>query len=331
MSHKGTFKITVLIAALFAVVFPIFTVSGNSGGASPGNTGGPGEGSCIQCHSNGPDDGDLFIQGVPANYELQQTYTLTVSLEDSGQSRWGFQLTAMDGSNTGAGTIVNTETTTSTTTAFGKDYVSQTGSGTYNGTPDGPVTWSFDWTAPATNVGPVTFYAAGNAANGNFGTSGDNIYTTNETADAPASVTPTATPDMQPTATPTGTGPTPTQGPCMETGTTLDLPGTVDGAGVPFYLNATFCNATNGELSQHALFVLMDAYGLFFFAPSWSDGLDYYTLDFPIGNTTVVVLPEFMWPTGAGAGTVTFYGAVLDPSLVNLIGNLDVKVFSWTE
>ncbi|MBP8137654.1 MAG: hypothetical protein KAY61_05565, partial [Candidatus Eisenbacteria bacterium] len=46
----------------------------------------------------------------------------------------------------------------------------------------GPVTWSFDWTAPSSPAGSVTFYAAGNAANGSEEPSGDWIFTTSATA-----------------------------------------------------------------------------------------------------------------------------------------------------
>jgi hypothetical protein len=41
----------------------------------------------------------------------------------------------------------------------------------------GSKTFSFDWVAPSTNIGNVTFYFAGNAANGNGTSSGDRIYT----------------------------------------------------------------------------------------------------------------------------------------------------------
>ncbi len=40
------------------------------------------------------------------------------------------------------------------------------------------------WTAPSTNVGSVTFYAAGLSANNNFGTSGDKCYATTGTTTA---------------------------------------------------------------------------------------------------------------------------------------------------
>jgi uncharacterized protein (TIGR03437 family) len=45
----------------------------------------------------------------------------------------------------------------------------------------GPVSFEFQWSAPDVSTGPVTFYAAANAANNNFTTSGDRIYTTNRT------------------------------------------------------------------------------------------------------------------------------------------------------
>ena len=44
-------------------------------------------------------------------------------------------------------------------------FIEHTSAGTRNGTRNG-VTFQFDWTPPAVNAGPVTFYVAGNAANG---------------------------------------------------------------------------------------------------------------------------------------------------------------------
>lgn len=42
-------------------------------------------------------------------------------------------------------------------------------------------TFTFEWTAPATDIGDVIIYVAGNAANGNRSNSGDRIYTTSVT------------------------------------------------------------------------------------------------------------------------------------------------------
>jgi hypothetical protein len=54
-------------------------------------------------------------------------------------------------------------------------YVNHTSAGTNLGDPNGN-SWAFDWTAPGAGGGDVTFYLAGNAANGNFNNQGDYIY-----------------------------------------------------------------------------------------------------------------------------------------------------------
>ncbi|HNQ15462.1 MAG TPA: VCBS repeat-containing protein, partial [Pyrinomonadaceae bacterium] len=59
-----------------------------------------------------------------------------------------------------------------------KSYVTQTTSGTYPGQTGGAV-WTFNWTAPATNVGNVTFYAAGIQGDNDGSESGDITVTTN--------------------------------------------------------------------------------------------------------------------------------------------------------
>ncbi|MBC7412670.1 MAG: T9SS type A sorting domain-containing protein, partial [Bacteroidia bacterium] len=57
----------------------------------------------------------------------------------------------------------------------------------------GTKSWSFDWTAPATNIGSVTFYGAFNGSNNNGSSTGDIIYTT--TLVVPACLLP-ATPSL---------------------------------------------------------------------------------------------------------------------------------------
>ena len=48
-----------------------------------------------------------------------------------------------------------------------------------------PTSWEFQWTAPDADVGPITFYAAGNASNGNFNPIDDYIYTTQSESTPP--------------------------------------------------------------------------------------------------------------------------------------------------
>jgi uncharacterized protein (TIGR03437 family) len=50
-------------------------------------------------------------------------------------------------------------------------------------------TFSIDWTPPATNVGDIVFYAAGNAANGDGTFNGDRIFTTTRRISPPCGLT----------------------------------------------------------------------------------------------------------------------------------------------
>lgn len=155
-----------------------------SSGPQDGRSGAPGEGLCTDCHSGTANSGSgsVSITGVPAGYSLNTTYSLTVTLSDPTQQRWGFELTAIDAAGDGAGAFTVTDavnTQLSDNAAPARDYMKQTSTGTYAGT-GGSASWQFDWTAPATDVGTVTFYVAGNAANNNGSTSGDLVYTASE-------------------------------------------------------------------------------------------------------------------------------------------------------
>jgi hypothetical protein len=158
------------------------------------HTGAPGEGVCSTCHFGGETfDGSVSIS-APSEYLPGMSYTITVTLQDPGQMRWGFELIPLrrDSSTENlvmAGSLTNLSPLTTIQEVFGgKQYVSHTSNefdtgepdGTFAGTPDGPVFWSFTWTAPPAGSDTVTFYAAGNAANGdNAPGDGDFVYTTN--------------------------------------------------------------------------------------------------------------------------------------------------------
>ncbi|MCU0610736.1 MAG: hypothetical protein MUE60_02975 [Candidatus Eisenbacteria bacterium] len=147
---------------------------GYSGGPPDGMTGGPGEDTCVMCHTSfglnsGP--GVLTISGPPS-YEAGQTYPVTVSLQHAGQTRWGFEFSPLDQGACGITDPANTQASVS----GGRSYVTHTAAGTYSGTP-GPASWTFNWTAPAEPPSSITFYAAGNAANSDGSPEGDYIYT----------------------------------------------------------------------------------------------------------------------------------------------------------
>jgi len=140
---------------------------------------------CTACHTSFPlnsGDGRLELLGVPPVITPGNIYSLTVRLNDPGQSRWGFELTAINAQNQSSGTIIVTDpdsTHLSNNPAPSPDYLKQTSIGTRPGTA-GPKEWSFDWTAG--NDQHVEFYVAGNAANNSGTPFGDFIYAIHETA-----------------------------------------------------------------------------------------------------------------------------------------------------
>ena len=153
-----------------------------SGGPGDGLTNAPGEGNCTACHGDFPlnsGTGSLTITGLPSMYTPETVYSIEVVLADPEAMRWGFELTILDGSDQFAGNLapVDGNTQVSTGGPFGRTYVKHTLDGTQFGQAD-QGSWQFDWTAPAAGAGDVTIYMTGNAANGNFATSGDRIYAT---------------------------------------------------------------------------------------------------------------------------------------------------------
>lgn len=158
----------------------------NAGGPPNGMTGAPGQSNCTQCHNgNALNSGNgLFTISGPENYVPGQIYPITVTLQDPGQLRWGFEFTPLN-----KGTLQVTDAAhTQSSSAGGSSFIKHTASGTFDNTADGPVSWSFNWTAPSGDEGPVTFYAAGNAANSSGSTGGDFIYTTSFTTQAATSL-----------------------------------------------------------------------------------------------------------------------------------------------
>lgn len=142
-------------------------------------TGAPGELTCgtSDCHNNTPNSGigsvSIAFSDPEMVYVPGNTYTLTVVVNDETQTRFGFELTSLTGANTQAGTFAEI--------SGGSDlsFPVNTNGRLYTSHHNASATkvWNISWTAPITDVGPVTFYAGGNAANNNDQSSGDHIYT----------------------------------------------------------------------------------------------------------------------------------------------------------
>lgn len=199
---------TVRIVALpcILIAFIGFLLSHNTGtrpvqafsaGPPAGYTGAPQEEpeACAECHVP-PDAGTGKISiTAPPTYVPGQTYPITVTHTntDLTRLRWGFELTVLDTANDEkAGELQSTNGLTQILNNAGpnsaRQYIEHTAAGTFIGQQNG-ASWTFNWTAPATDAGPVVFYAAGNQANNDDNTSGDYIYKT-FVVSAPASTTP---------------------------------------------------------------------------------------------------------------------------------------------
>lgn len=191
--------ILILFLAIFAAVLltnnlAVQTTHAFSSGPLPGHTGAPSEQTCSVCHG-GPAGGGQFTIVAPANYQPGQTYQITVrhTTNDASRMRWGFQLTGLTAGSTRAGSMQSIDSFTNVTEADVaggiRQYIQHNSGGTFAGQSNG-ANWTFNWTAPSSNVGPVTFYAAGNQANNNGVNSGDQIYTTSVIAQPATTPTP---------------------------------------------------------------------------------------------------------------------------------------------
>ncbi len=175
-------------------------VSAFASGPPAGRTGAPGEGICLSCHTTYPLDdpsGGVLLDGLPESYVPGEPidFTVTVFQDGTGGIRkdWGFQLTALDANNIFAGTLVASDATNTQVISgqIGGDtrfYIEHTIAGIFFN-PEGAemATWTITWVPPDEDVGPVTFYVAGNAANGDFNPEGDYIFTGNQTVSGPVS------------------------------------------------------------------------------------------------------------------------------------------------
>lgn len=171
---------TAAIVAIFSICnLRAHRATSNTSGAPAGGgyTGAPADQSrtCRTCHGPGsaPEKPNAFSSNIPVGgYVPGETYQVSLTLTEAGRSKFGFEAVATDANNIKRGTFSGS----GAVQALSGARVTHTTSGT--GAPGGTKTWTFNWKAPSTGVGTITFYAAMNATNRNGNDdSGDNIYT----------------------------------------------------------------------------------------------------------------------------------------------------------
>ena len=157
-------------------------------------------------------------------------------------------------------------------------------------------------------------------------------------------------PTPTPTPTPPGPSPTPTPTPTIPGNPTFtptpavsptptNTPADADRS-VSIYTNQDIftqndlfrltVRVQNGPYPMTAaLYVLLDAGGVYFFWPDWSEVLDYRTINVDGESDWLKNLLEFEWPCETGSGNAMFYAAIFQPMTWNLMADVDYCQFQW--
>jgi len=188
--HPAAALRPILGALLATTLLCVPGARATSSGPQPGLSGAPqiggvsAEMTCTSCHATYPLNPDALgkveLLGLPAAYAPGQRYTLTfrISHPDVALTRWGFQVTAIqrvDGQGAGEFVVTDAQNTQRVGGLAHREYVEHTLPGTAMGKAGG-TSWSFDWIAPARDVGEIVFYGGGNASNMDGSKEGDRIY-----------------------------------------------------------------------------------------------------------------------------------------------------------
>jgi hypothetical protein len=123
------------------------------GGAPAGNTGSPADGqNCTHCHGGSASTVQNWITSDVGTegYIPGQTYTITVTVTGSGNK--GFEVSPQNVAGDKLGTLI---AGTGNKLAGSGKYVTHSSSSSAN-----PKVWTFQWTAPVSGTGEVTFYGA---------------------------------------------------------------------------------------------------------------------------------------------------------------------------
>ena len=160
----------------FVLLFPLQALT-NKKGAPASNTGAFGNDTCASdgCHdssslNSGP--GSILIS-TPDTYAPGATMNFTVKVEQANQGRFGFQATVRPANDPFRFTG---EFALGQGTEFA-DAVQRYITHDDAVSADGSTEWTFQWTAPAEDLGPIKIYAAGVAGNANGLRTGDFVYT----------------------------------------------------------------------------------------------------------------------------------------------------------
>lgn len=180
----------VLFTTIAFTVFAIILTAGvmdDNGRA--GVTGAPGELTCNQtsCHNSyalNSGTGSVSATSTMNNwtYIPGTTYSISVKVRRIGNVLFGVgaEVLKPNGDNAGTLVVTNTSRTSIKSRLIGSYYRRSIVHTLNGGRLNDSCVFTFNWTAPSTNIGDVTLYAAGNCSNNNTTAVGDYIYTMNQ-------------------------------------------------------------------------------------------------------------------------------------------------------
>ncbi len=186
-------KITLSLATA-TIAFMSFDIMDDNGRAAA--TGSPGETTCNTsgCHNSftiNTGGGSVTIASPTLtnwSYVPNQTYTIDVTVAKTGVKLFGLGFEALTSAGANAGTLTaGTGTVIKSATITGNSRASVTHAKN-GGTGTDSHVFTFTWKAPATDIGKITFYCSGNAANGTGSTTGDYIYSTSKVVTSPSTL-----------------------------------------------------------------------------------------------------------------------------------------------
>ncbi|HET8546858.1 MAG TPA: choice-of-anchor V domain-containing protein [Bryobacteraceae bacterium] len=205
-TNYGNIGFALLLAAVPVTLFAFSQQTG----PPPNRTGLPENPDCTACHRTFPaNSGAGRVRIEVNNYNPGVRQRIRVIVEDPQASRWGFQLTVrgVGDLTKSVGTFTpneNVQVICDNGTNRGvagpcsglPEYVQHTPAATASGT-TGSRTFEVDWDPPASEMGDIIFFAAGNAANNNANNQGDFIYTTSKRVSSTGACTFTRRPTLQ--------------------------------------------------------------------------------------------------------------------------------------
>lgn len=144
-------------------------------GPPAGVTGSPGDGqTCVACHGgSAPNTPSLIVTDIPVTgYVPNAVYNVTATVSHGTFNKFGFQVSPQNLTGQQKGTLIVTNATITQLTG-GTKYIMHKTAGTA-GTANSN-TWTFQWKAPASGGGNVTFYGAFVKSNANNQSNGDAV------------------------------------------------------------------------------------------------------------------------------------------------------------